>query len=536
MPHRSFPRAAHLSRRSFLATGVAATALATATTLAAQEVLPAEAAESLPPAQPFDFDVLTEMARLRAGAPDPEAPPMDPLLRELDYDDYQRIAFRPDHAAWAGEVPGWQLQPFHTGWLFERPVILHEVVDGTAIALDFGTSDFEYRDGMDVTFPDDFVLPGVAGFKLTHPFNRPDLQDEVISFLGSSYFRALGRGNRYGLSARGLAIDSGLPQPEEFPRFSEFWMARPQPGDDAITIWAMLDSARVAGAYQFRVIPGETTVVEVTARLFFREAVDELGIAPLTSMFLFGGVNRQNFDDYRPQVHDSDGLRIERADGDVIWRALQNPAQLASSYFTETQPRRFGLHQRSRAFEDFQDSGARYDLRPSLDVEPIGDWGRGVVRLFEIPTDLEVHDNVGAFWVPEQKVEAGQMREFAYRLHWGALTPDAGSDLAWVADTFSGVGGAAGLDTPPDTRKFIIDFEGGLLSRAAEDDPEIMPVVNVQNGEVDVLALSRLPEGNRWRLAVDIAAEAGALVEINAHIAGHGRKLTEIWTFQWRKP
>lgn len=518
--------ASALTRRSLLASGSALAVLAGISPALAQD----------PPAEAFSFDSLTEAARQRAEAADPPPPPQDPLLAQLDYDDYQRIAFRPARSVFADEIPGWQLQPFHTGWLFDRPVQLHEVRNGEARPLGFTARDFEYREGLTVDIPEDFSLPGVAGFKLTWPLNRADLQDEVVSFLGASYFRALGQGNSYGLSARGLAIDSALPMPEEFPRFSEFWIERAAPGATQITVWASMDSARVTGAWQFVIRPGPTTVMEVTARLFFRETVTQLGIAPLVSMFLFGGVNRSRFDDYRPQVHDSDGLRIERADGDVIWRALNNPGSLATSYFSETRPRRFGLHQRSRAFGDFEDAEARYDLRPSLDVEPLGDWGSGSIRLFEIPTDVEIHDNIGAFWVPEAPVVPGEMREFAYRLHWGRLDPDPASDLAWVAHTFAGVGGPAGLQNPPDTRKFVIDFQGGLLGRTPAGNQDIVPVVNVSGGTADVVVLSKLPEGERWRLFIDVAANSGALVEINAHVAGGGRKLSEIWTFQWRKP
>jgi len=517
-----------LSRRSLLATGSALALLSGVAPMLAQEAAPA--------ATPFSFDVLTDQARQRAGSADPEPPEPDPVLAELDYDDYQRIAFRPDRAAFASDTPGWQVQPFHTGWLFDRPVSLHEVHEGTARPLSFRTRDFEYRGGMSVELPEDFTLPGVAGIKLTWPLNQSDLQDEVISFLGASYFRALGAGNRYGLSARGLALDSVLPMPEEFPRFSEFWVERPAPGASQITVWASLDSARVAGAYQFVIRPGPTTVVEVTARLFFRDTVTQLGIAPLVSMFLFGGVNRAGFDDFRPQVHDSDGLRIERADGDVIWRALNNPEVLASSYFAETNPRRFGLHQRSRRFDQFEDAEARYELRPSLDVETMGDWGSGAVRLFEIPTELEVHDNIGVFWVPDAEIVPGEMVEYAYRLHWGDLAPDPDLDLAWVAQTSAGVGGPAGLADPPDTRKFVIDFEGGLLGRTDAGNRDVAPVVGVSGGTADTVVLTKLPDADRWRLVIDIAADDGDLVEINAHVAGSGRKLSEIWTFQWRKP
>lgn len=520
------PHLSSLTRRSLLAGGSALAVVAAVAPLLAQGQA----------GTPFSFEALTEAARQRAEASDPEAPPMDKLLAQLDYDDYQRIAFRPEHAVFRGENPGLQLQSFHTGWLFDRPVNLYEVHEGIARPLSFSSRDFEYRAGLSVELPDDFTLPGVAGFKLTWPLNQADLQDEVLSFLGASYFRALGAGNRYGLSARGLAVDSVLPVPEEFPRFSEFWIARPAPGASQITVWASMDSARVTGAWQFVIQPGPTTVMEVTARLFFRETVNQLGIAPLVSMFLYNGVNRSRFDDFRAQVHDSDGLRIEREDGDVVWRALGNPDALATSYFSETRPRRFGLHQRSRRFDNFSDAEARYDLRPSLDVEPIGDWGSGKIRLFEIPAELEVHDNIGAFWVPDAPVEPGALHEFAYRLHWGRLDPDPASDLAWVARTSAGVGGAAGMSEPPDTRKFVVDFQGGLLGRTPAGNQDVVPVVNVNGGSADVVVLKKLPEGDRWRLVIDIGAEPGALVEINAHIAGSDRKLSEIWTFQWRKP
>lgn len=515
-----------LTRRALLASGSALAVLSAVQPLLAQA----------PEGTPFSFDALTDAARQRAAAPDAEAPPMDPLLAQLDYDDYQRIAFRPDRAVFAGATPGWQLHPFHTGWLFDRPVHLHEVHEGLARPMDFTTRDFEYRGGLSVELPGDFALPGVAGLKLTWPLNRAGIQDEVIAFLGASYFRALGAGNRYGLSARGLAIDSVLSVPEEFPRFSEFWIERPALGASQITVWAAMDSARVTGAWRFTITPGPATVMEVTARLFFRDTVTQLGIAPLVSMFMFSGVNRAGFDDFRPQVHDSDGLRIERANGDVIWRALNNPGVVASSYFGETHPRRFGLHQRSRRFDEYGDAEARYDLRPSLDVEPVGDWGSGSIRLFEIPTDLEVHDNIGAFWVPDTPLIAGEMQEFTYRLHWGMLDPDPASDLAWVARTSSGVGGAAGMSAPPDTRKFVVDFKGGVLGRAPEGNQDVAPVVNVAGGTADVVVLSKLPDAEGWRLVMDIAATSGDVVEISAHIAGGGRKLSEIWTFQWRKP
>lgn len=486
--------------------------------------------------KPFSFDLLTEEARARAAGPVPQAEAIPQVFAEMTYDDYNFIAFRPARARW--NMPGvtWRMMPFHLGWLFKEPVHLYEVTDGMATEMTFTTDDFEYRHRLKGIVPPGTALPGVAGFKLTHPMNRGDKMDEVISFIGASYFRALGLGNAYGLSARGLAVDSGLPKAEEFPRFSAFWIEKPAAGAETMTIHAALDSASVTGAYRFVVTPGVETTVDVTARLFFRGDVEQLGIAPLTSMFLFADVNRGDYDDYRPRVHDSNGLRIVRADGDVIWRALDNPRALSSSYFAEEQPRRFGLHQRGRDFDDYQDAGARYDLRPSVDIEPLGDWGSGKIRLFELPTAVEVHDNIGAFWIPDTPAKAGDAREFAYRMHWGRIEPDWADDRAIVWATRGGIGGPAGLETPPDTHKFVVDFKGGMLGRLPDDDGEVTPVLTINGGKADVTTLSKLPGSDTWRLVIDVAAESGTMVEMTAHVAGYDRKLSEIWSFQWVKP
>jgi glucans biosynthesis protein len=260
--------------------------------------------------------------------------------------------------------------------------------------------------------------------------------------------------------------------------------------------------------------------------------VAELGVAPLTSMFLFSEKNRAEFDDYRPNVHDSDGLRILRADGDVIWRPLNNPPRLTGSYFAETAPRRFGLHQRDRSFDSYQDTGARYERRPSLDVEPLGDWGAGNVRLVEIPSDLEANDNIVAYWVPEAPAKAGDAREFAYRLHWGDLAHDSGEPLAYVFETRSGHGGFAGVEVQQGTRKFVVDYRGGLIGPLG-GDTELEPVVTIANGEVTSKVLEKIADTDIWRLVIDITAEDDAVVELSAHLAGFDRRLTETWLYQW---
>jgi glucans biosynthesis protein len=523
-------RADHLTRRSLLAALPLSAALLS--TSAWPRIALAQDANATAAAQQFSFDLLT--AEMQALATSPFAvPEREPsFLDELKYDDYRLINFRADRARFATEDSFFRLQAFSMGWLFKDPVLLFEVDGNTAVPMPISTDDFEYLNDLATRIPAHAEMPGVAGFRLHHPLNRPDVWDELVAFLGASYFRALGRHNQYGLSARGLAVNSGLSMAEEFPRFTRFYIERPRDFRETLTIYATLDSESVTGAYRFVITPGDETVMDVTARLFFRKDVEQLGVAPLTSMFLFSEKNRASFDDFRPNVHDSDGLRILRADGDIIWRPLNNPVRLSGSYFSETNPRAFGLHQRDRDFDSYQDPSAHYERRPSLDVEPIGDWGKGSVRLVEIPTDLEVNDNIVAFWVPDGQVRAGESREFAYRLRWGDLSHDDGDARAYVYETRSGEGGVSGVENTDGTRKFVVDFKGGLLASLGEDS-DVEAVTTITNGEIVTQTLSRINGTDVWRLVFDIAAEPGSTVELTAHLAGYGRKLTELWLYQW---
>ena len=87
--------------------------------------------------------------------------------------------------------------------------------------------------------------------------------------------RASARDQVFGLSARGLAIDTAESWGEEFPWFREFWLVTPAPNAKELTIYALLDSPRVTGAYRFAVEPGEQTRVDVECRLFLREGDPE---------------------------------------------------------------------------------------------------------------------------------------------------------------------------------------------------------------------------------------------------------------------
>ncbi len=520
-----------LNRRQVLA-GLG-TSLFLMTTTSLTKPLLAQEAESVA----FDFDSFSERMKILAANPfQPLAVDIPAAFQGLDYDAYRKIEYRADASKWADDPAGYRLQAFHLGWLYNEPVKIFKIEGGTARAVDFRAADFNYHDAAIGEAAEAASFPGVAGLRINYPLNRPDAVDELVTFLGASYFRALGRNNIYGVSARGLVLNSWVDVPEEFPRFSELYVEEPVAGAP-LTIYAALESPSVTGAYRFIITPAsdaaQESVMEVTARLFFRTDVQELGVAPLTSMFLYAEANRGGFDDYRPQVHDSNGLLVERESGEVMWRALNNSAWLGNSYLSETNPAAFGLYQRGRDFESYQDAGAHYERRPSLRVEPIGAWGQGMVRLIEIPAKLEADDNIVAFWIPAEPARAGEAREYSYRLIWGDLNPEQNPSLAYVAETRGGVGGVSGVENAANFRKFVIDFKGGDLAALPAGTP-IDVLATVGGGVVRSSVLSRIDANDVWRLVLDVEADPGATLELKAYLVGMGKKLTETWLYQWR--
>jgi len=519
-----------MDRRAFLLSSAAAAILVPGwpSQVRAQDI-----AQPAPAGEPFSFDVLTERMRARAGEPYQATPPQLPeVIANLGYDEHRSIAFRKDRAVWKGQSP-FEINAFHMGWLFKEPVFLYSVQGGTARPMVFTAEDYEYRPPLDAARFQGVEMPGVAGFRLMYALNRPGVMDELVTFLGSSYFRALGRDTSYGLSARGLAVNTATQEGEEFPRFDSFYVEMPSPDAGRVTLWATLDSRSVTGAYQFVITPGKATQMEVTARLFLRENISRLGIAPLTSMFLFAENNRSRFHDYRNAVHDSDGLKIIRRNGEEVWRSLNNPARLATSFFGEENPKGFGLFQRDRAFENYQDAGAHYERRPSLLVEPMDDWGKGNITLIEIPTELEVNDNIVAFWVPEGDMTAGKALEYRYRLSWGALADDD-ANLARAIAVRGGHGGVSGSRNDDGLHKFVVDFDGGPLARLAADGAEIESTVKANNAEIRETTLSRIEANGHWRLVIDIQNPGEIPVELSAYLSQAGTRMSEIWLYQWR--
>ncbi|WP_028997460.1 glucan biosynthesis protein [Azohydromonas australica] len=521
-----------MQRRDFAR---AATALATITCWPALRAAPAASSPAgTAPSQPFDYAWLKGVARARAAAPY-KAPPAElpKAVESLDWDQYQAIRFRDDHALWADDAQSnFHLKFFHLGLFFKSAVQLHEVVNGQARELAYDPALFDYgKSGLrGGSLPKDL---GFAGFRVNF---HTDWRGDVAAFLGASYFRAVGGERQYGLSARGLAINTGLGRPEEFPMFTDFWFERPAPGHDVLTVYALLDSPSVSGAYRFDIRPGNTLVMDVDAALYPRRAVERLGLAPLTSMFQYGENDRRRANDWRPEVHDSDGLAIWSGQGEWLWRPLTNPEQLRFSAYTDENPRGFGLLQRDRNFDHYQDDGVFYDRRPSLWVTPKAGWGRGQVQLVEIPTDDETNDNIVAFWNPAQPLVPGEERLFSYQLHWGAQLPVA-PRMAQVVATRTGMGGVVGQKRKYYSTRFVVDFAGGDFELLASQ-AELEPVITASRGIVEITSARPLASIRGWRASFDLRPTDDLVdpVELRLFLRYKGRAMSETWSYQWTPP
>lgn len=428
------------------------------------------------------------------------------VFRDMKFADYQKIQFRSDKAEWVNDKTPFHLSFYHQGMHFDTPVKINEVTASSVNEIKYDSSRFDFGD---LQFdPKATEQLGYAGFRVTYPINRGDKQDEVMTLLGASYFRVIGKGQVYGLSARGLALDTALPSGEEFPRFTQFWVEHPNPDDKQLIIYALLDSPRSTGAYRMVLRPGTDSVLDVQSRVFLRDHVSRLGVAPLTSMFLFGANQPSKVLNYRHELHDSSGLSIHAGNGEWIWRPLNNPKHLAVSNFMVENPRGFGLLQRGRDFSRYEDLDDRYDKRPSAWVEPRGDWGKGTVDLVEIPTADETNDNIVAFWSPEKMPEPGQPLEHNYRIHWTLDESELHSpDIAWVKQTMRSTGDIkqSNLIRQPDgSVAFLIDFEGPVLKSLLEDAKVRSQVSVGDNADLLENSVRYNPVTQGWRLTLRV--------------------------------
>jgi periplasmic glucans biosynthesis protein len=504
------------NRRTTLGLGLAA--------LFANVATAAASGLKLGPPKPFSFEALIEQARAAAKAPY-TAPAVQnaAILEKIDYDAFQDIRFRRDRMIWADKAHPVQL--FHPGRYFKSPVRMHVIENAQAREIEYEADLFDFGPKAQMAkglSPDQ----GFAGFRIMDTKGPTDW----LAFLGASYFRSAGELNQYGLSARGLAIDTAMPGGEEFPRFTHFYLDE-QPS--ALIIHARLDSPSVTGAYRITAAKGEKIFTDVEARIFARKDVARLGAAPLTSMFWYSETLRRDGLDWRPEIHDSDGLAMWTGAGERLWRPLNNPPQVMTNSFVDKDVKGFGLMQRDRNFENYQDDGVFYEKRPSVWVEPKGAWGEGAVQLVEIPTQDEIMDNIVAYWVPAKPVKQGDELAFDYRLHWAKDDPFP-APIGHVVATRRGRGGVPGQPATYEAGlvKYAIDFEGGNLESYSDAD-KLKPMITASHGEiVNPYALS-VKGTNRWRMVFDLRAAGAEPVDLRAFLQKQtGEALTETWIAQ----
>lgn len=482
----------------------------------------------------FQFEMVVKEAEALAEKPFEESKKLPDILSTLNYDQWRNIRFKPEDALWREDKLPFEVQFFHPGWLYNHAVEIDVVASGETKPLSFSPDQFHY--GMNA-FQDKVPQGlGYAGFRLHYPLKTQKYYDEVAVFLGASYFRAVGREQEYGLSARGAAIDTALDSGEEFPFFKKFWLVRPEKKATAMTVFALLDSPSLAGAYKFVIEPGKSSRMDVSVTLFLRKDVKKLAIVALSSMFFYGeNSNIRPVDDFRPEVHDSDGLAIATDTDEWIWRPLINPKRLLVTSFQLSNPKGFGLLQRDQEFDHYQDLEAHYQKRPSVWVVPGKGWGEGRVELVQIPTDGEKNDNIVAYWVPAGQPRPNVPISLSYQIHWGGADI-AASSLAQVVATRT----ASDDKEEKEEKMFLIDFAGGKLE-SLSGKAKVEADISVGGGEVVEQHLQKIGDSGSWRLVFRVKKKEVGLdkviknnshpLELRAFLRQENEVLTESWSY-----
>lgn len=477
--------------------------------------------------RPFSFERLIERTRELASQPYQTPPRVSDELGAIPIEVYERLNYRTEALVWA-DSPSYRLGFFLPASVYREPVAISIVEDGQARPVVMRADMFD----LGALEQRDLIQDGLGfgGLRVLFPIEQPDLFQELLAFLGASYFRAVARGSTYGASARGLALNTGLGRPEEFPSFRQFWVQRPGQPFDPLTIYALMDSPSGAGAFRFDVTVRENTRISVDANIFFRSDVEQVGIAPLTSMYFFGPNDRSGIDDYRPAVHSSEGLALWTNAGEILWRPLANPTELRMSIFGDENPRGFGLLQRTREPQAYQDLSDRFDRKPNLWVEPRGTWGKGSVRLIEVPTQGSRNQNVAAFWTPEDPVRAGQELRLAYGLVW-SLTPPIDTGLATVSATRVGAARNRDGSVRENVREVVIDYD---LPRTETEVAlgDVHAAIAAGNSAVSPAVLEANPIDGGWRLRFQVERTGDGPIELRAVLRQGERTISETWLYR----
>jgi glucans biosynthesis protein len=472
--------------------------------------------------EPFGAKDVLKLAEDLA-ARDFERPQLDvpEPFNALTVEQYRDIRFRSEQAVWQSERLGVEVHLLPRGWIYDVPVEIRIVEDGQARRLSADSRMFTF--GPAIPSAPEAAPFGFSGFRLVGPLNRADRVDEFAVFQGASYFRAAGSGQVYGLWARGLAVNTAQPAGEEFPIFRAFWIEKPRVPGGEVIVHALLDSPSVTGAFRFTIAQGASTQMMVDAVLYARRSLKHFGLAPLTSMFLKGRAQHRLNGDLRPATHNSDGLAILNGRGERIWRPVANPRTLQISAFIDKSPRGFGLIQRDRDFDTFDDLNARFERRPSLWVEPRGNWGDGYVELIEIPSEEEIHDNIVAYWTPANPLEPGKPFPLSYKLHWGSDVPLAASGARVVRTS-------ARPSKKEKWVRFAIDFAGPALTETAE-----LPVIDLtaSAGTVHDARVQPHPAIGGVRVTFSFDTGGSEMSEMRLALKRGDATISETWLYRW---
>lgn len=472
------------------------------------------------------FNHVKQIAEQLSHQPFSKTPMMQVDTGRITYDHYQHIKFRQLKTFWRDEDLPFQLEFMHPGMHYIYPIELFEWDNGSATPIKFSSKYFDYSEVKDLHIEKDEAKMSFTGFRILSKMGKTDSGDmhsETLVFQGASYFRALAEDQHYGLSSRGLAINTSVEGQEEFPDYTQFWLEKPAQNAATLHFCALLDSPSTTGATRFALTPGKSTELEVETQLYPRKAITEIGVAPLTSMFFHGENSPHQYGDYRPEVHDSDGLLLQQGK-QWTWQPLSEVPFFNVESHPMTSPTGFGLMQRDRNFDHYQDLEAWYHLRPSVWVKPLEDWGEGTVQLLRLPTQSDMYDNVVAYW----KSAAGQaFTHLHYRLSWRSDDPPSHITGKVVATRATNQA-VDGLPGHKGRIRFIVDFN--KVPKLAE-----LPKAEVKfngKGQTKPAVVQENPYIKGWRVIAAVFPETcEGPMELTIRLTDGRNPVSETWSY-----